>query len=122
YALGLACAYLLAGKADLMLAGAVSAADPLFVNMGFTHFGAYPAKGESQPLDANSNGLISGEGAGMVVLKRYADAVRDGDQIYAVVGGIGLSNDGRGKHPLTPNSRGQIAAFQRAYASGVAPE
>ncbi len=122
YAVALACAYLLSGKTDLMLAGAVSAADPLFVNMGFTHFGAYPDKGDSQPLDANSNGLISGEGAGMLVLKRYSDAVRDGDQIYAVVGGIGLSNDGRGKHPLTPNPRGQITAFQRAYASGVSPE
>lgn len=121
YALGLACAYLNMGQADLMLAGAVSAADPLFVNMGFTHFGAYPKQGESLPLDANSEGLISGEGAGLLVLKRYADAVRDGDTIYAVVAGIGLSNDGRGKHPLTPNSSGQILAFQRAYQNGVDP-
>ncbi|HEX2622265.1 MAG TPA: polyketide synthase, partial [Phototrophicaceae bacterium] len=74
YAMGLACDYLNAGKADLMLAGAVSAADPLFVNMGFTHFGAYPEKGDSRPLDSTSEGLISGEGAGMFVLKRFRDA------------------------------------------------
>ncbi len=121
YAVGLACAYLNAGQADLMLAGAVSAADPLFVNMGFTHFGAYPEQGESRPLDANSEGLVSGEGAGLLLLKRYSDAVRDGDLIYAVVAGIGLSNDGRGKHPLTPNSTGQILAFQRAYQNGLDP-
>lgn len=121
FAVGLACEYLTSGKADLMLAGAVSAADSLFVNMGFTHFGAYPETGQSRPLDARSGGLISGEGAGLLVLKRYADAVRDGDPIHAVVGGVGLANDGRGKHPLTPNSRGQIMALERAYAGGINP-
>ncbi|GAB4527741.1 MAG: hypothetical protein OHK0046_45900 [Anaerolineae bacterium] len=121
YTIGLASAYLQAGKADVMLAGAVSAADPLFVNMGFTHFGAYPEKGESRPLDESSDGLVSGEGAGLLVLKRYTDAVRDGDTIYAVIAGVGLSNDGRGKHPLTPNPRGQILALKRAYQNGLDP-
>jgi PfaB family protein len=121
YAIGLGCAYLRAGQADIMLSGAVSAADPLFVNMGFKHFGAYPEQGVSRPLDMQSGGLISGEGAGMLVLKRYSDAVRDGDTVYAIIGGIGLSNDGRGKHPLTPNSRGQTLTFQRAYADGIDP-
>jgi PfaB family protein len=118
YTVGLACQYLLSGKADLMLAGAVNAADPLFVNMGFTHFGAYPTNGDSRPLDATSGGLVAGEGAAMFVLKRHSDAVRDGDRIYAVVAGVGLANDGRGKHALTPNPRGQLLALQRAYASG----
>ena len=116
YALDLACRYLQTGKADMMLAGAVSAADPLFVNLGFAHLGGFPEEGqESLPLDTRSGGLMAGEGAGMVVLKRYADAVRDGDKIYALVGGIGLANDGRGKHILTPNSKGQVLALQRAY-------
>lgn len=124
YALGLACLYLQAGKADLMLAGAVSAADPLFVNMGFAHLGAYPDAGaESRPLDASSGGLVNGEGAGMFALKRHADAVRDGDRIYALVSGIGLTNDGRGKHILTPNSKGQVLALKRAYDdAGLAPD
>ena len=122
YALELACAYLRAGKADVMLAGAVSAADPLFVNMGFAHLGGYPADGEiSRPLDVNSGGLIAGEGAGMFVLKRHGDAVRDGDHIYALVGGVGLSNDGRGKHILSPNSKGQRLALQRAYENAGLP-
>jgi PfaB family protein len=118
YTVGLACEYLLSGNADLMLAGAVNAADPLFINMGFTHFGAYPANGDSRPLDATSGGLVAGEGAAMFVLKRHSDAVRDGDHIHAVIAGVGLANDGRGKHALTPNPRGQLLALQRAYASG----
>lgn len=122
YAVGLACQYLQNGSADMMLAGAVQGADPLFVNMGFTHFGAYPNDpADNRPLDATSRGLINGEGAGMFVLKRYSDAIRDGDHIYAVIAGIGLTNDGRGKHPLTPNPQGQVLAFQRAYTD-IAPD
>lgn len=121
YAVGLACKYLQAGHADMVLAGAVNGADPLFVNMGFTHFGAYPTEdGNSRPLDADSQGLVSGEGAAMFVLKRLDDAVRDGDTIHAVIAGIGLSNDGRGRHPLTPNPRGQMLALERAYTD-IAP-
>src|SRR5690606_2995241 len=87
-----------------------------FVNMGFTHFGAYPTKGASRPLDSTSEGLVAGEGAAMFVLKRHSDALRDGDRIYAVIAGVGLANDGRGKHALTPNPRGQLLALKRAYA------
>lgn len=122
YAVKLACDYLQAGKADLMLAGAVSCADPFFIKMGFSIFQAYPDNDNSCPLDKTSQGLISGEGAGMFVLKRLADAERDGDKIYAVLRGIGLSNDGKGKHLLTPNPKGQKLAFERAYAdAGISP-
>ncbi len=117
YAVKLASQYLLSGKADLMLAGAVSRADPFFINMGFSIFRAYP-EGEagSQPLNQGSGGLYAGEGAGMFVLKRHSDAVRDGDKIYAVISGVGLSNDGKGKFLLQPNPKGQVLAFERAYA------
>jgi len=123
YAVGLACKYLAMGKADMMLAGAVSAADPLFVNLGFAHLGGYPDGDTlSRPLDSTSGGLIAGEGAGMFVLKRLADALRDGDTIHAVVSGVGMTNDGRGKHILTPNPKGQVRALQRAYDSaGLKP-
>ncbi|OQY45374.1 MAG: hypothetical protein B6242_10465 [Anaerolineaceae bacterium 4572_78] len=122
YAVKLACYYLQAGKADLMLAGGISAPAPLFVTLGFASLQGYPDNGISQPLDKQSKGLTSGEGAGMVVLKRYADAVRDGDKIQAVIPAIGLSNDGRGKHLLIPNPRGQQLAFERAYReAGISP-
>ena len=118
YALALACHYLQSGKTDLMLSGAVSAADPFFVNMGFSIFHAYPKHPEtSNPLDNNSGGLFASQGAGMFVLKRLDDANRDGDKIHAVISGIGLSNDGRGQFVLSPNSKGQVLAYERAYDS-----
>ncbi|BAJ01171.1 hotdog fold thioesterase [Shewanella violacea] len=117
YSLKLACDYLTAGKADVMLAGAVSGADPFFINMGFSIFHAYPDHGFSVPFDSDSKGLFAGEGAGVMVLKRLDDAERDGDKIYAVVSGVGLSNDGKGQFVLSPNPKGQVKAFERAYAA-----
>lgn len=115
YSMKLACSYLLSHKADMMLAGAVSAADPWFVAMGFSTFKAFPEKVISRPLDKNSSGLNTGEGAGMFVLKRYEDAIRDGDVIQGVISGIGLSNDGKGKFVLSPNQVGQERCYERAY-------
>ncbi|MCH7910558.1 MAG: polyketide synthase, partial [Candidatus Hydrogenedentes bacterium] len=123
YSTKLACDYLRTGAADLMLAGAVSAADPMFVNMGFSIFQAYPEDGMSAPLDRRSKGLFAGEGAGMLLLKRYEDAVRDGDTIHATLLGGGLSNDGKGQFVLSPNTRGQVICFERAYKdAGVDPK
>ncbi|KIO37225.1 beta-ketoacyl synthase N-terminal-like domain-containing protein [Shewanella sp. cp20] len=123
YSLKLACDYLSSGKADLMLAGAVSGADPFFINMGFSIFHAYPDHGFSAPFDSNTKGLFAGEGAGVLALKRLEDAERDGDKIYGLIAGIGLSNDGKGQFVLSPNSKGQVKAFERAYRqSGLAPK
>lgn len=122
YAIKIASQYLLSGKADLMLAGAVSRSDPFMVNTAFSVFQAYPENDDSRPLDSTSTGLNTGEGAGMVVLKRYSDAVRDKDRIYATILGLELSNDGKGKHYLSPNPKGQKLAFERTYASaGIDP-
>jgi PfaB family protein len=116
YAIKLACDDLMTGKSDLMLAGAVCASDQLFIHMGFSIFHAYaPHDQKFAPLDRNSGGLVSSEGAGIVVLKRLDDAQWDGDNILGVIGGIGLSNDGRGKFLLSPNPKGQKLAFERAY-------
>ncbi|MDP7622389.1 MAG: polyketide synthase, partial [SAR324 cluster bacterium] len=124
YAVALACNYLHSGKTDLMLAGAVSAADPFFVNMGFSIFQAFPESPQTfNPLDNNSGGLLASQGAGMFVLKRLSDAERDSDKIHAVISGIGLSNDGRGQFVLSPNFKGQIQAYKRAYESSkVSPK
>ena len=123
YSMKLACSYLLSDKADIMLAGAVSAADPWFVSLGFSTFKAFPENVISRPLDKSSSGLNTGEGAGMFVLKRYEDALRDGDNIHAVINGIGLSNDGKGKFVLSPNEAGQEVCYERAYNdSDIKPE
>ncbi len=115
YAIKMASHYLWSGKADVMLAGAISCTDPLFLRMLFSGVQGYPENGISRPLDKASRGLITSEGIGMVMLKRYSDAVRDGDRILATICGNGLSNDGKGKHILSPNSKGQTLAFERAY-------
>jgi len=123
YSVKLACDYLHTGKADMMLAGAVSGADPMFVNMGFSIFQAYPGNNIHAPFDKNSQGLFAGEGAGMMVLKRHSDAVRDGDHIYAIIKGGALTNDGKGEFVLSPNTKGQVLAYERAYDNaGVAPQ
>lgn len=122
YAVELASHYLRSGDADLMLAGAASYTDSLFIRMLFSGLQAYPDNGVSCPFDQQSRGLTPADGVGMLVLKRYSDAVRDGDHIHAIVSSVGLSNDGRGKHLLSPNQKGQVLAFERAYeAAGVAP-
>ncbi|GAA0819566.1 beta-ketoacyl synthase N-terminal-like domain-containing protein [Colwellia asteriadis] len=115
YSVKLACDYLHTGKADMMLAGAVSGADPMFVNMGFSIFQAYPENNVHAPFDKNSQGLFAGEGAGMMVLKRHNDAVRDGDKIHAIIKGGALSNDGKGEFVLSPNTKGQVLVYERAY-------
>ncbi|HHZ65693.1 MAG TPA: hypothetical protein EYN51_09405, partial [Flavobacteriales bacterium] len=124
YAVKLACDELILGKADMMLAGAVSGSDPLFIHMGFSYFHAYAREDEpSVPMHQKSGGLTSSEGAGMLVLKRLSDAQRDGDKIHAVIDAVGLSNDGAGQFLLSPNPKGQKLAFERAHQeSGKSPE
>ncbi|MGD1911160.1 MAG: PfaB family protein [Rivularia sp. (in: cyanobacteria)] len=116
YATRLASHYLWTHEADLMLAGGISCSDPIFIRMLFSGIQGYPENTDiSRPLDKSSRGLITSAGVGMVVLKRYSDAVRDGDRIYASITGNGLSNDGRGKYLLSPNPKGQTLAFEKAY-------
>ncbi|MBL1102117.1 beta-ketoacyl synthase N-terminal-like domain-containing protein [Streptomyces coffeae] len=115
YALKLACDHLATGQADLMLAGGVCAPDPTLIHLSFSDLGAYPRDGFSQPFDRRSGGILTGQGAGMVAVRRLADAVRDGDTIYAVVEGIGLTNDGSGRHLLVPQVQGQLGAYELAY-------
>jgi len=123
YSVKLACDYLHTGKSDMMLAGAISGSDPMFVNMGFSIFQAYPANNIHAPFDKNSQGLFAGEGAGMMVLKRQSDAVTDGDHIYAIIKGGALTNDGKGEFVLSPNTKGQVLAYERAYENaGVNPQ
>ena len=114
YALKLACDQLVAGRADAMLAGGLSRPDSLYTQMGFCQLRALARSGRCAPFDAEGSGLIVGEGVGVLVLKRLADALRDGDDIHAVIRGIGLSNDLDG-NLLSPDSEGQLRALRQAY-------
>ncbi|MFB7719667.1 beta-ketoacyl synthase N-terminal-like domain-containing protein [Nocardia sp. NPDC056100] len=121
YSMSLGRDYLATGAADVVLAGAVCAPDPTLIHLSFSDLHAYPGNGVSQPFDAASTGIVTGQGAGVFVLKRLADAVRDGNRIHAVVESIGLGNDGAGAHPLVPNISGQLAAYRQAYDDRVDP-
>ena len=122
YAVKLACDELTFGRSDAMLAGGVSRPECLYTQMGFTQLRALSPSGRCAPFDATCDGLVVGEGAGLVVLKRLDDAVSAGDQIYGVIRGIGLSND-IGGSLLAPDSEGQLRAMRHAYAAaGWSPD
>ncbi len=106
YAIQIACRRLQDRESDLMLAGGVARADPLFIHLGFTARQALSPSGRSRPLHKGADGLLPAEGAGLVALKRLDDAVRDGDRIFGVIRGIGLSNDGRQSGFLAPALEG----------------
>jgi acyl transferase domain-containing protein len=122
YAIKLACDRLHAGEADLMLAGAVQRADDLFLHVGFSALNALSRSGRSRPFHREADGLVPAEGAAFLALRRLADARRDGQPILAVIRGVGLSNDGRGKGFLAPSEAGQRRALALAYAqAGIDP-
>ena len=114
YAVKLACDELAAGRADAMIAGGVSRPEILYTQVGFTQLRALSPSGKCRPFDAEADGLVVGEGAGIFVLKRLRDAIRDEDHIYGLVRGIGLSND-IGGNLLSPETEGQLRAMRAAY-------
>ena len=122
YAIEIACRRLQDRESDLMLAGGAAKADPLFIHLGFTALQALSPTGQSRPLHKGADGLLPAEGAGLVALKRLSDAEADGDRIFGVIRGVGLSNDGRQSGFLAPAMDGQVRAMKAAYeAAGLEP-
>ena len=122
YAVKLACDELWSFRADAMLAGGVSRPECLYTQVGFSQLRALSHSGRCAPFDESADGLVVGEGAGILVLKRLDDALRDQDSIYALIQGVGLSNDMRG-NLLAPDSEGQVRAMLSAYAAaGWSPQ
>ena len=115
-----ACRLLQTRQVDVMLAGA---SDRTMDPATFAKFSAIGALSptHSSPFDARANGFVMGEGAGVLVLKRLSDAIRDEDEIFSVIRGIGGSSDGRGKGITAPSQRGQIQAIARAYSQAGYP-
>ncbi|WP_267893392.1 beta-ketoacyl synthase N-terminal-like domain-containing protein, partial [Streptomyces kebangsaanensis] len=122
YAVKLACDRLHDGTADLMVAGAVSRADPLYLHVGFCGLSATSRTGRSRPFHRDADGLVHGEGAGFVALMRLSEARAARLPVLGVIRGVGLSNDGRGTGLISPSEEGQVRAMRLAYdAAGVAP-
>ncbi len=106
---------------DIAIAGGVDRNMGASSYVKFCKIGALSATG-TRPFDAGADGFVMGEGAGVFLLKRLADAERDGDRIYAVLRGIGGASDGRGKGITAPNPVGQRLAVERAWRNaGISP-
>jgi acyl transferase domain-containing protein len=122
-ALELALLELSTGRCDLAVTGGIDTFNDIFVYMCFSKTPALSPTGDARPFDADADGTILGEGLGLVILKRLADAERDGDRIYAVIRSIGASSDGKGQAVYAPSAAGQVKALRRAYdLAGIAPE
>lgn len=122
FAVKLACDELIAQRADVMLAGGLSRPDSLYTQIGFTQLKALSKSGRCAPFDAKADGLIVGEGCGIMALKRLNDAIDNGDDILAVIHAVGTSNDMDGTL-LAPASEGQLRAMCEAYRlSGWRPD
>lgn len=113
---------LLSGASDLALVGGAHVLTPVPVLMLFCQLSALSHQQKIRPFDKNADGTILGEGIGMVVLKRLADAQRDGNRIYALIRGVGIASDGHGLSVMAPRPEGEQLALRRAYEqAGVEP-
>ncbi|MEH2264828.1 MAG: type I polyketide synthase [Nostoc sp.] len=123
-AISLACQSLLNYQSDIALAGGVSIHIPQKTGYLYEEGGILSPDGHCRAFDAKARGTIIGNGVGIVVLKRLAEAIADGDNIYAVIKGSAINNDGSGKVGYTaPSVNGQADAIAEALAlAGLEPE
>ncbi len=119
-----ACQSLLNGDCDMALAGGVSINVPQRAGYLYQEGGILSPDGHCRAFDARARGTIGGNGVGLVVLRRLADALADGDCIRAVIRGSAINNDGSFKVGYTaPSVDGQAAVIAEALAiAGVEPE
>ncbi|QTD97143.1 type I polyketide synthase [Streptomyces cyanogenus] len=120
-ALDVACKELVCGTSGLVLCGGADLHNGINDYVLFSSVHALSPAGRSRAFDASADGIALGEGVACVVLKRLADAERDGDRIYGVVKGLGSASDGRSLGLTAPRPEGQRAALQRAYRNAGVP-
>ena len=121
-ALDAACKELTSGASDLMVCGGADLHNGISDYLMFTSAHALSPTGRCRTFDSTGDGIALGEGVAAIVLKRLADAERDGDRVYAVVKGVGGASDGRALGLTAPRTEGQRRALDRAYANaGVSP-
>lgn len=121
-ALDLACQELVLGKSDMVLAGGADLHNGINDYLMFSSTHALSRKGRCATFDSEADGIALGEGIAILVLKRYEDAVQDGDRIYSVIKGVGGSSDGKALGLTAPRKIGQVRALERAYTqAGISP-
>ncbi|GAA1691449.1 type I polyketide synthase [Streptomyces yatensis] len=113
---------LASGRCDVMLAGGVHHCHDITLWSVFSQLRALSPSQRIRPFHRAADGLLIGEGTGVVVLKRLADALRDGDRVYAVIRGTGVASDGRATGLVNPDPGGQTRAVRQAWrAAGLDP-
>jgi acyl transferase domain-containing protein len=116
-AVHIACQALLNRECDVALAGGVSLKVPQSRGYLYEEGGILSPDGHCRPFDARAHGTVNGNGVGIVVLKRLADALEDGDTIHAVIKGSAINNDGARKVGYTaPSEDGQAEVITEALA------
>ncbi|MDR9863555.1 beta-ketoacyl synthase N-terminal-like domain-containing protein [Pseudomonas baetica] len=120
YALHLACESLRNGETRAALAGGVNLTLHPSKYLTLCAAGFAASDGRCRAFAAGGDGYVPSEGVGVVLLKRYADAVRDGDRVLALIRGSGVSHDGKTQGFTVPNPVSQTQAINAALArSGV---
>jgi acyl transferase domain-containing protein/phosphopantetheinyl transferase len=110
------------GRCDVVLAGGVHHCHDITLWSVFSRLGALSRSERIRPLHRDADGVLIGEGTGVVVLKRLSDAERDGDRVYAVIAGTGVASDGRTASLVNPDPGGQVRAVRQAWdAAGLDP-
>jgi acyl transferase domain-containing protein/NAD(P)H-dependent flavin oxidoreductase YrpB (nitropropane dioxygenase family)/NADP-dependent 3-hydroxy acid dehydrogenase YdfG len=104
------------GSSDMVVVGGADTMQNPFAYLCFSKTHALSPRGRCYTFDDSSDGIAISEGVAMIILKRLADAERDGDRIYAVIKGVGGSSDGKDKGLTAPRPEGQMRALTRAYA------
>jgi acyl transferase domain-containing protein len=113
---------LASGRCDAVLAGGVHTCHHPTLWSVFSQLRALSARELIRPFDSRADGTLLSEGAGAVLLKRLDDALAAGDQVYAVIRGIGVASDGRATSMMNPLPDGQELAMRRAWAdAGLDP-
>ncbi|GAA2939117.1 type I polyketide synthase [Streptomyces enissocaesilis] len=106
---------LLSGECDTVIAGGVNVALTPALSIFYTQAGLSAPDGRCKPFSADANGIGRGEGVGVVVLRRLADAVADGQRVYAVIRGTAVNQDGRSNGITAPNRWAQQDVLGAAY-------
>ncbi|MGW5460597.1 beta-ketoacyl synthase N-terminal-like domain-containing protein [Streptomyces sp. NPDC003996] len=110
------------GRCDLVLAGGVHHCHDITLWSVFAQLRALSPSQRIRPFHRHADGILIGEGTGVVVLKRLADAERDADRVYAVIRGTGVAGDGRTAGLAAPDPGGQARAVRQAWrAAGLDP-
>ena len=121
-AIDMAVKELTTGSSDMVLCGGADLHNSINDYLLFSSVHALSPTGQCHTFDAKADGIVLGEGVACVVLKRLADAERDGDRIYAVIKGVAGASDGKSLGLTAPRKDGQVRALDRAYAeAGVSP-